>query len=187
MDVISPTVPLLSQSEPTQDGPVRPGEQSLNRGQFRPGNMAGFKHGGRSARVQAGLMPEQAEARAALRERVAAIVADLGGTDTLSALAVGQVQRHARLELVDGYLWENLQRHGPLTGKGATRAALTAWLSVVDRLQKSATTLGLSRRSKDISDCSPEQWIASEQARERAGQGVTGDTTDPVDDSQQGD
>ena len=121
-----------------------------NAGWFRPGNTAALKDGRRSRRVLAGLMPEQAEARAALAERVAAIVGDLGGKETLSALAVGQVQRHAKLELVDTFLWENLQRHGPLTGKGHTRAALTAWLSVVDRLQKSAATLGLQRVARKV-------------------------------------
>ena len=133
--------PRLQPGAPSAKPPVS--------GRFQPGNTLALKHGLRSARVQAGLMPEQAEARAALAERVAAIVADLGGKDGLSALALGQIERHASLELVDEYLWENLQRHGPLTGKGRTRAALTAWLSVVDRLQKSATTLGLERRTKN--------------------------------------
>jgi hypothetical protein len=100
--------------------------------------------------VQAGDMPEQAAARAALAERQAAIVADMGGRDAVSALALGLVERHARLEMVDAFLWENLQRLGPLTGKGKTRAALTAWLSVVDRLHRSAISLGLERRRKPV-------------------------------------
>jgi hypothetical protein len=121
-----------------------------NRGQFLPGNTAALRHGGRSVRVLAGLMPEQAEARAALAERMAAIVADLGGPEALTTLAAGMVERHARLELVDDYLFANVQRLGPLTGKGRTRAALTAWLAVVDRLQKSAMALGLERRAKPV-------------------------------------
>jgi hypothetical protein len=122
-----------------------------NPGWFRKGEPGpALRHGGRSRLVAAGAMPEQAEARAALAERVAAIVADLGGPDVLSTLGAGQVDRHARLELVDTYLWANLERLGPLTGKGRTRAALTAWLAVVDRLQKSATTLGLERKSKHV-------------------------------------
>ena len=114
------------------------------------GNLNALKTGARSARVLAGEMPEQAEARAALKDRVAAIVGDLGGPDVLSTLAAGQVERHARLELVDAYLWANLERLGPLTGKGRTRAALTAWLQVVDRLQKSAMALGLERRQRPV-------------------------------------
>jgi len=117
-------------------------------GRFQPGNTAALRHGGRSALVAAGLMPQQAEAAAALAERVAAIVADLGGREALTALAAGMVERHARLELVEDYLFSNIERLGPLTGKGRTRAALTAWLAVVDRLQKSALALGLERRAK---------------------------------------
>jgi hypothetical protein len=95
-------------------------------------------------------LPEQAEARAALQERVDSILVDLGGGEGLSRVAIGLVERHARLELVADYLFENVQRLGPLTGKGNTRAALTNWLQVVDRLHRSATTLGLERRSKPI-------------------------------------
>lgn len=95
-------------------------------------------------------MPEQAEAAAALDARVAAIVADLGGPDSISALALRMAERHARLELVDDFLFDNLQRLGPLTGKGRQRAALTAWLAVVDRLHKSGLALGLERRAKPV-------------------------------------
>jgi hypothetical protein len=122
-----------------------------NDGRFRKGEPGpALRHGGRSRLVAAGLLPEQAEAREALAERVAAIVADLGGAEALTALADGMVERHARLELVDDYLFANVQRLGPLTGKGRTRAALTAWLAVVDRLQKSAMALGLERRAKPV-------------------------------------
>jgi hypothetical protein len=129
-------------------------ESRTDAGWFKPNNPGGpgapLVHGGRSKRVAAGLMPEQAEGRAALTERVAAIVADLGGSEALTALASGMVERHARLVLVDDFLFANLQRLGPLTGKGRTRAALTAWLAVVDRLQKSAMALGLERKARKI-------------------------------------
>jgi len=125
-----------------------PTPQRDARGRLLPGHTITLKHGGRSARVLAGAMPEQAEAAAALRERVSAIVDDLGGPDAVSHLAAGQVERYARLELVESFLWQNLQRLGPLTGKGRTRAAATLLLSVHDRLQKAALSLGLERRSK---------------------------------------
>jgi len=135
--------------------------------------------------AEAGVMPEQAEARAALAERVAGIVADLGGPEALSALAIGQVGRHAKLELVDGYLWENLQRHGPLTGKGRTRAVLSAWLQVVDRLQRSAAMLGLARRSRDIMQCSAAEWLDRQAASPPPpGQDGASGTNDTPDGSQ---
>lgn len=127
-----------------------PSPAPRNAGHWKLGNTASLRHGGRSARVLAGLMPEQAEAKAALEERVAAIVADLGGPEALTAIAAGLAERHARLELVDAYLFENLQRLSPLSAKGRTRAALTAWLAVVDRLQRSAMALGLERRAKRV-------------------------------------
>ena len=130
-------------------------------GRFQKGNVEALKHGDRSMRVAAGLMPTQAEAVAIVHDRISAIQNDLGGPDALSALMVGQVQRHARLELVEAHLWSNLERNGLTTGKGATRAAATLWLQVVDRLQKSATTLGLERRAKSIRDMSITEWLES--------------------------
>jgi hypothetical protein len=120
------------------------------RGRFVSGNSAALRHGARSERVAEGLLPEQAEARAAIAERVAAIVASLGGESALSPLALEMVERHVRLGLVESYLFENLRRLGPLTGKGRTRAALNAWYQVVDRQQKSAMALGLERRQKPV-------------------------------------
>jgi hypothetical protein len=46
------------------------------------------------------------------------------------------------------------------TGKGNTRAKSTLWLQVVDRLQKSATTLGLERLAKRVP--TPTEWMQSE-------------------------
>ncbi len=48
------------------------------------------------------------------------------------------------------YLAERVEHEGPLTGKGRTRAVLSCYLSVVDRLVKLATLLGLDRRMKQI-------------------------------------
>lgn len=139
--------PDLQPAVPIAETPA----SSPNPGWFRRGEPGpALRHGGRSRLVAALGTPEQADARAALAERTSAIVADLGGHEALTALAAGMVERHARLELVADYLFENVQRLGPLTGKGRTRAALTAWLAVVDRLQKSAMALGLERKSKPV-------------------------------------
>jgi hypothetical protein len=71
------------------------GERRDIRTRFQPGHTLSMKHGGRSKRVAALELPEQAEARAALRERVASILVDLGGVESLSTLAVGLAERHA--------------------------------------------------------------------------------------------
>lgn len=127
-----------------------PAERADHKTRFQPGNTCAWKDGSRSKRTLSLELPEQAEARAALGERVETIARDLGGRESLSQVAVGMVERHAKLELVADYLFSNIQRLGPLTGKGHTRAALTNWLQVVDRLQRSAVTLGLERRSKRV-------------------------------------
>ena len=134
--------------ERLDDGP--PAERADHKTRFQPGNTKAWKDGSRSKRTLSLELPEQAEARAALGERVETIARDLGGRESLSQVAVGMVERHAKLELVADYLFSNIQRLGPLTGKGHTRAALTNWLQVVDRLQRSAVTLGLERRSKRV-------------------------------------
>jgi hypothetical protein len=107
-----------------------------------------LKHGARSALAHAGELPEQAEARAAVAERERAIVSDLGGA--LTEIAMGQVRRHVRLELVAEAVWQNVQAIGPLSAKGRARSALNAWLQIVDRLHRSALALGLERRSRPV-------------------------------------
>lgn len=104
-----------------------------------------MKHGLRSTRA---LPPETPDS--SLQDRVRAIVGDLGGDEAVSAVLLGQVQRHARLELIEAHLWANLEHGGVTTGKGATRAAALLWLQVVDRLQRSAGTLGLERKARKV-------------------------------------
>lgn len=121
------------------------------------GNTAAMRHGMRSAQARAGLLPEQAEALAALAAKRAEVEQDLGGTEQLSGLARDQVQRYLELSLVADYLGTKLAQEGPLSGKGRTRACLSAYLSVVDRLLRIASTLGLERRAKRVPR--PEDWI----------------------------
>jgi len=118
--------------------------------QPRPSAGRPITHGGRSKRVAALDLPEQAEARATLENRVQDILTALGGIEALSPVAAGLAERHARLELVADFLFTRLQQLGPLTAKGYTRSALSSWLAVVDRLHRSAVTIGLERRTKRI-------------------------------------
>lgn len=135
----APKPPHAEYADRFADGTVRPGH---------PGPA--LKHGARSVLVAAGALPSQADAVALMQARQAAIVRDLGGDDVISALLGGQVERHVKLELVEATLWANLQAHGTLTGKGATRAAANLWLQVVDRIQKSAAAMGLERRARKV-------------------------------------
>ena len=61
------------------------------------------------------------------------------------------VDRYVELDTVPSRLGGNLVAEGPLTAKGRTRAALSAYLAAVDRVHRLATALGLARRKKTVS------------------------------------
>lgn len=134
-----------------------------SRGRFvrgRPGPR--LDTAARSALVQQGALPEQAAIRAVLREQEQGIVADLGGD--LATVKRGVVEAYVRLRYTEEHLFARLLRDGgPITGKGRTRASLTAWLAVLDRLERHAKLLGLERRSRDVSD-DIEAYIDQEPA-----------------------
>jgi hypothetical protein len=114
-----------------------------------------LKHGRYSKLVRQGALPEQQEAVAAMQERRAAIVADLGAD--LSQVKQDVVGRYLEASLVADYLFNNVQQHGVLTGKGRTRAAVATYLQVLDRVVRLGQLLGLERRSKQVPN--PADWI----------------------------
>lgn len=118
------------------------------RTRFQPGNPGQWRHGLRSARAAAALLPGQEAIRAAMLERRAAVVADLGGPDELSQVASDEIDRYARLHVLHESLWREIEARGVLTAKGRQRAALTALLAVSDRIDRLAARLGLARRPK---------------------------------------
>src|SRR5262245_28329997 len=105
----------MSESDPVPFDEL-PESRPQNRGWFRKGQPGpALKHGGRSALVQAGRLPAQAEVNAMLAEREAVIIADIGGVDVLSVLGVDEVKRYTRLELVYDYALGKLLDGGPFT------------------------------------------------------------------------
>jgi hypothetical protein len=114
-------------------------------GRFAPGNTASLTHGQRSERAGAELIPHLA---ALLAEKEAAIVADLGGAEQLSAIRRELVARFIQSSAIADSLAVNIAAHGVLTAKGRTRAAVTLYLQVLDRQIKLATSIGLERRQK---------------------------------------
>ena len=121
-----------------------------SRGTFAPGNAHALRHGLYSRQMREALLPEQAEARAVLAEQRKAIEDDLGGNEALSALTRDLIGRYVELRLVADFLGHQLATVGPLTGKGRQRAALTAYLAVIDRLNRLALSLGLERKAKRV-------------------------------------
>ena len=88
------------------------------------------------------------EVRAALKERELAIVADLGGRDNMSQLKADMVQRYIAASTVADYLEHNIITQGVLSAKGRTRAAVSTYLQVLDRLHRFAGSIGLERKPK---------------------------------------
>jgi hypothetical protein len=143
-------------------------------------------HGGRSIGVKLALMDVK---RAALAERRAGILADLGGAENVSTIKSDLVERYLELQVVGDWLGGNLLAEGVMTTKGKTRAATTLFLSVVDRLERLGKTIGLERRERDLSQMSLAEWSAMQRERERAEahrqseQVGAGTTTDTAEDS----
>jgi hypothetical protein len=128
--------------------PERPGRRAD--GRFALGNTESLTHGGYSKQAQAGELASQAETAAIVRERVNEIVNDLGGPDEVSTVLAGQVRQHGRLEMLEEHLWHQIEDGGITTAKGNTRACVTLWLKVIDRLQRSAMTLGIERKQRRV-------------------------------------
>ncbi len=114
-------------------------------GRFSRGNTAALTHGLRSRQARDGLLlPPGAPLPA---ERAAAVLADLGDVSTITG---GLVRRYVHLELLAEWLEGNLLAQGALTTKGHRRAAVDAYLGVVDRLARLGSTLGLARKPKSL-------------------------------------
>ena len=80
-----------------------------------------------------------------------AFSAPLGGEHTLSQLQIDLVDRHLELDVVATWLGGNLLAEERLTAKGRSRAALSAYLTVLDRVHRVSSALGLARRQKAVS------------------------------------
>ncbi len=113
-------------------------------GQFLPGVPGPrLRHGMRASTLLD--LPAMAEAH---RERCEAIRADLGGD--VSTLKQSAIAEAARLSLLVDSMGNDLLTQGVLTGKGRCRAALSAYVMTLDRLQRLMGLLGLERRAKPV-------------------------------------
>jgi hypothetical protein len=102
----------------------------------------------RSRLVASGTFPD-ADAAVVLKERVDAILRDLGGPEDVSTVRSRLSTRFVELDAIADYLIANILRDGITTTKGRTRAAVSAFLHVVDRQLAIAKALGLERRRRD--------------------------------------
>lgn len=141
-------------------GQVHPG------GRFRVGCPGPRLQGGQHSRLLQDGALAPTEALVALAERQQEIERDQGGPDQLSRVHRDAIRDLLRLELVGDFLFDRLVRQGPLTGKGKTRAALSAYLGVADRLYRQRQLVGLSRRQKHVDPLEAVR-LAVEEANRR--------------------
>lgn len=121
-------------------------------GVWQPLNRGAWKTGASSRQLL-----ESPEALAAVAEHRCEIEADLG--DGLSRIGRDLVHRYVETSLIATTLGADLATRGILTAKGRQRAALTAYLQVLDRQHRLALALGLERKTRRVT---PMQAIAAE-------------------------
>jgi hypothetical protein len=121
-----------------------------NAGQFTAGNTKSLKHGLYSERGRQALLRGQESRLEVLAADRTELVSDLGGIEATGVLKRKAVDKTLQLEVVADTLVSNLIREGVLTAKGQSRAALSAYLSVVDRLMRLYQMLGMERRQKSV-------------------------------------
>ena len=129
---------------------VEPPATKRNAGQFKAGNTAALTHGLYSQRARLALLPGQESQLAAIAEDRMELFNDLGGIEHAGLLKRKAANKTLELETIADTLIANLIREGVLTAKGKSRAALSAYLSVVDRLMRLYSMLGLERRAKQV-------------------------------------
>ncbi len=130
-------------------------ETARNPGWFERDNTRSLKHGRYSKRVARAELPEQAEVRALLAEREAAIIAD---TQAESTIQRDFVRTYQTLWIIETHLTERIRAEGAITGKGKTRALVSTLLTVIDRKTRIAALLGIARKPKDANQ-SLEDWL----------------------------
>lgn len=167
-DEPSPAPPLRVESEtPGLDGRdargrfVAGGRAAAEAGRatrFRAKNTASVVHGGRSERLRHRLLDEP-QGVARLEGKRSAILADLGGESEISTVKRDLLDRYLQTDALAGHLGGHLIAEGVLTAKGRSRAALSAFLQVLDRQHRLAVAIGLERRQKALP--SLEQYLRS--------------------------
>ena len=128
---------------------VRP-KRKANRGAIKKGETRALKHGRYSKQAQLALLPGQEEIRAVLASRRERLTDDQGGTQDMSQILEDTIDRYQRLWVLASTLEARMEKEGVLTGKGKTRAAVTLYLGIVDRLSKLAQQIGFDRKARQV-------------------------------------
>jgi hypothetical protein len=106
-----------------------------------------LRSGTRSRLIRQGQWPDR-DVRDVLRERQDAILTDLGGADETSTVKRTLVSRFVEASALAEWLGDNILSNGVMTTKGRTRAAVSTYLHVLDRLVTLSKAIGVDRRPK---------------------------------------
>ncbi len=166
--------PPVQQPTPI-DGLLATGTDRDARGRYVAGHSGSDRRttGERSPRILAGALPEQAEARAVIREMRIGIERDLGGAVNLSSVRLNTIDSFCALSFLEEYLLADVLARGVMTTKGRQRAVVSTLMSVIDRKARLAQLIGLERVSKrgTLADI-----IANHQAHAQQPAGATNET-----------
>jgi hypothetical protein len=118
-------------------------------GRFTAGNQDARRSGVRAfeTRGAAALPAELRDAQAAF---YSALEADQGGAGELTTIGAGYVRRLTELETICRLLGADLQARGLFTPRGRVRSTYGAFLQTIDRWDKLAQRLGLSRKARQV-------------------------------------
>jgi hypothetical protein len=152
--------PLSRQDEPFAEIPAS-GRDS--RGRFLAGHPGpALRHGMRSRLVATGALASP-DLLAELAAQRAELEADQGGADGLSVTRRNLIPRYVELNAILDHLAERLLTEGPITAKGRTRAALSAYLAALDRQVRLAQLLGLERRARGVESMSIHDYVRRQE------------------------
>jgi hypothetical protein len=119
-------------------------------GSIKPGETRALKHGLFSKRAQLALLPGQEQWRDVLASRRTRLTDDQGGTQNISLILEDTIDRYQRLWVLASTLEARIEKEGITTGKGKTRATVSLYLGIIDRLTKLAQQLGFERRARSV-------------------------------------
>ena len=142
---------------PTSPAPSAPvGSDHGADGRFLEGNQAARKTG-----IYARYQP--ADLRMTADELMQGVIADLGGPEALTTLEASYIRKIADVEITVRLLASDIARRGLITPGGGVRTIYTSFLAGIDRFDKLAQRIGLTRRPRPVR--SLEQFVAEVAAR----------------------
>jgi hypothetical protein len=132
---------------------------------FHTGNQGARQHGVRAFQMN-GMATLPPDLRRALDAFHAGLEADQAGAEELTTIGMGYVRRLTELEGCLLLLAADLETRGLLTARGRVRNSYTLLLQTIDRWDKLAQRLGMTRRAKRLP--SLQEYLAQRADRDNS-------------------